>query len=480
MQVGFCTNATTLTDAQISELAGIGGVHANVSLDGFRAESHGRFRGDRDSFAVTVATVRKLAAAGLLQGLLCTPNSLAEDEEYRELCEFAAGNGASYVLMNPLSSMGRGVKSRGKLSSGEEHMRRIRALTAPFDSPDLEIVHIRFPSTGGQPLAGCEAGTIIYVFTAGEVTVCPYLVFAARTPQSRHDPGEFIVGNIFTDPDIAARLDAYRFTERYEMGANPTCRSCGIAGQCGKGCPAAVIAAGRADRCGGRRGLPRHLRGAAAAAGNDRMTGQPGLFISIDGPGGSGKSTLAALVAARLARRGLAVRQTREPSPTPLGQLIRAGTDDYAGMALACLVAGDRHHHLATEIRPGLAAGQIIICDRYLPASLVLQRMDGISWDVILQLNQGADQPALAVILNGSPAVIAARLAARGRHSRFERQPGSSQTESVLYTDTAARLAQAGWPVWTIDITTRSADQAAMIVTDRILVLHADANPEQP
>ena len=69
-------------------------------------------------------------------------------------------------------------------------------------------------------------------------------MFAARAPQSRHDPGEFIAGNIFTDPDIAARLDAYQFAERYEMGTNPTCRSCGIAGQCGKGCPAAVIAAG--------------------------------------------------------------------------------------------------------------------------------------------------------------------------------------------------------------------------------------------
>ena len=210
------------------------------------------------------------------------------------------------------------------------------------------------------------------------------------------------------------------------------------------------------------------------------MTSQQGLLVSIDGPGGSGKSTLAALVADRLAGHGLAVHWTREPSPTPLGQLIRAGTDDYAGMALACLVAGDRHQHLATEIRPALAAGQIVICDRYLPASLVLQRMDGISWDVILQLNQGADRPDLAVILNGSPAVIATRLAARGKHSRFERQPGSSQTESDLYADTAARLAQAGWPVCTIDITTRSADQAAMIVTDRILALHADANPEQP
>jgi dTMP kinase len=210
------------------------------------------------------------------------------------------------------------------------------------------------------------------------------------------------------------------------------------------------------------------------------MTGQRGLLVSIDGPGGSGKSTVAAIAADRLADHGLAVHWTREPSPTPLGQLIRAGTDDYAGMTLACLVAGDRHHHLATEIRPALAAGQIVLCDRYLPASLVLQRMDGISWDVILQLNHGADQPDLAVILNGDPAVIAARLAARGAHSRFERQPGSSQTESDLYADTAARLAQAGWPVCTIDITTRSADQAAMIVTDRILALHADATPEPP
>ncbi len=59
---------------------------------------------------------------------------------------------------------------------------------------NLDVVHIRFPGTGSKPLAGCQAGTIIYVFTPGEVTVCPYLVFAARTPQSQHDPAEFIVG----------------------------------------------------------------------------------------------------------------------------------------------------------------------------------------------------------------------------------------------------------------------------------------------
>jgi radical SAM protein with 4Fe4S-binding SPASM domain len=247
MGVGICTNATTLTDYEITELARIGAVHCNVSLDGFRPESHGKFRGDRASFYTTIATVKKLAAAGLLQGLLCTPNVLAQDDEYRELCAFAVEHGAQYVLMNPLSSMGRGVKSRLALAATEQRMLRIHQMTDPFDGPDLDVTRIRFPNTNGKPLAGCEAGTIIYVFTPGGVTVCPYLVFAARTPQSRHDPAEFIVGNIFDDADIADRLDAYD-TRRLRMGGNATCRSCGITDSCGKGCPAAVISAG--DRIG--------------------------------------------------------------------------------------------------------------------------------------------------------------------------------------------------------------------------------------
>lgn len=244
MDVGICTNATTLSDAQIAELAAIGGVHANVSLDGFAADSHGKFRGDRTSFHTTVATAKRLAAAGLLQGLLCTPNSLAQNEEYRSLCKFAGEHGARYVLLNPLGSMGRGVKAQRTLAKTTLHMQQIFELTAPFDGPDLDIAHIRFPNTEGKPLAGCEAGTIIYVFTPGELTVCPYLVFAARTPQSRHADTEFIVGNIFTDPDIAQRLEDYHFHDRYHVGTNPTCRSCAVNDECGKGCPAAVVAAG--------------------------------------------------------------------------------------------------------------------------------------------------------------------------------------------------------------------------------------------
>lgn len=241
--VGLCTNATLATGEQIRGLAEMD-VHVNVSLDGFAADSHGKFRGDRDSFATTVDTVRRFAAAGILQGLLCTPNSLAEDDEYAELCAFAAEQGARYVLMNPLSSMGRGVKSRRKLASPAQHMRRIQALTEPYADESLELVRIRFPNDS-KPLAGCEAGTIIYVFTAGEVTVCPYLVFAARTPQSQHADTEFIVGNVWEHDDIAARLEAYRFADRYTVGDNPACGACPMSSGCGKGCPAAVVAAGK-------------------------------------------------------------------------------------------------------------------------------------------------------------------------------------------------------------------------------------------
>jgi radical SAM protein with 4Fe4S-binding SPASM domain len=157
------------------------------------------------------------------------------------------GRGWSTRLLPPYTFMLTQAthEARGRLAATEEQMRHIAELTAPFHGPGLDVVHIRFPNSSGKPLAGCRAGAIIYVFTRGEMTICPYLVFAARTPQSQHDPREFIVGNIFTDADIAARLDAYRFSEQHQMGANVICGSCGLASTCGKGCPAAVVAAGQ-------------------------------------------------------------------------------------------------------------------------------------------------------------------------------------------------------------------------------------------
>lgn len=240
--VGICTNGTGVTDDQIAELKRLGRVHVNVSFDGFRRESHGRFRGNALSFDETVDAARRLGRAGLLQGFLSTPNSFTTPADYTALTEFAHETGAEYLLMNPLSSFGRGARSRGRLAAGADSMNAIRAAAETSSAGAIEIVPIRFPNDDA-PLGSCIAGEIIYVFVDGAVAVCPYLVFAARTPASRYADTEFIVGNILRE-EIAEALEAYRFHERFTVGANPTCGSCALTSRCGKGCPAAVVASG--------------------------------------------------------------------------------------------------------------------------------------------------------------------------------------------------------------------------------------------
>lgn len=245
MTVTICTNGTLIDEEDLDALQTIGGVACNVSLDGFSAESHSKFRGDPASFDQTVATVRRLGERGLIKGLLATPNTLAQASEFAELCAFARECGAEYVLMNPLASMGRGVRGARRLASAEAHLREVARLTDPFAGADLDVVKIRFPNDAA-PLSGCEAGTIIYIFATGEVTVCPYLVFAARTPGSQHSAEEFIVGNILEHDDMARRLQEYRLHDRSTAPPDKTCGSCALASGCGRGCPAAVIAGGGA------------------------------------------------------------------------------------------------------------------------------------------------------------------------------------------------------------------------------------------
>ncbi len=242
MTVTVCTNATLIEPDTLSTLSELGGVSLNVSLDGFSAASHGKFRGSPSSFAVTKQTMRAIADHGLLKGVLVTPNNLAHLNEYDELCQYAHECGAEYVLMNPLSSMGRGVHGIRRLGAPEHFMRSLAEQTSAFEDK-LDIVRIRFPNDD-RPLSGCEAGTILYVFADGNVTVCPYLVFAARAPQSLHEDTEFIVGNVFEHQNLAERLDRYQLHDRSAGASDPTCDSCALADGCGRGCPAAIIAGG--------------------------------------------------------------------------------------------------------------------------------------------------------------------------------------------------------------------------------------------
>ena len=203
----------------------------------------------------------------------------------------------------------------------------------------------------------------------------------------------------------------------------------------------------------------------------------PGTLITLDGPGGVGKSTAARLAAKALTDEGLPVHATSQPSRAPLGELARHGTDTYRDMALACLCAADRHHQLATEILPALRDGQIVICDRYVASSLVLQGLDDLPSDVVWQLNHGVYRPDLAIILTGDPQIINARLRARGGHSRFERAIDNSARESGLYVHAVAELHAKGWSATTLEATTDPPDTIATSIVSLIRTVLTEKSP---
>jgi len=95
-----------------------------------------------------------------------------------------------------------------------------------------------------------------------------------------------------------------------------------------------------------------------------------GLFITLEGPEGAGKSTNRDYLAARLCEQGLDVVLTREPGGTPLAEKVRelllAPSDEsMAADTELLLVFAARAQHLAQVIRPALARGAVVLCDRF-------------------------------------------------------------------------------------------------------------------
>lgn len=95
-----------------------------------------------------------------------------------------------------------------------------------------------------------------------------------------------------------------------------------------------------------------------------------GLFITLEGPEGAGKSTNREYLAAQLRTQGVQVLLTREPGGTPLAERIRelllAPSDEaMCADTELLLVFAARAQHLAEVIRPALARGEVVLCDRF-------------------------------------------------------------------------------------------------------------------
>jgi len=164
-----------------------------------------------------------------------------------------------------------------------------------------------------------------------------------------------------------------------------------------------------------------------------------GLFITLEGPEGAGKSTNREYLAERLRERGVDVLLTREPGGTPLAERIREllldpSDEPMAADAELLLVFAARAQHLQQVIRPALAKGSVVLCDRFTDATYAYQGGGrGLSIERIAQLEQfvqGELRPDLTLIFDLPIEIGLARAAARGRLDRFE-QEGRGFFEAV-------------------------------------------------
>ena len=138
-----------------------------------------------------------------------------------------------------------------------------------------------------------------------------------------------------------------------------------------------------------------------------------GRLIVFEGIDGTGKSTQLNLLAEELRRRNYPVVTTREPTEGPYGQEIRKLYLDRTGCTPAeelHLFIEDRRQHVQELLEPALAAGKIVLCDRYYLSTAAYQGANGFTAGEIITQNSFAPRPDLALLFQAPLAVGLARI----------------------------------------------------------------------
>ena len=155
-------------------------------------------------------------------------------------------------------------------------------------------------------------------------------------------------------------------------------------------------------------------------------------FIVLDGVEGCGKSTQTPLLSVALTERGYQVVMTHEPGGTPTGERIRQVLLDpglsISALSEALLFCASRAQHLAQVIRPALADGNIVVCDRFSASTAAYQGYAGdLGFDTFWELDQlatGGQLPDMTIILDLDPQVGRQRRSHQSADTdRIEQQP---------------------------------------------------------
>lgn len=146
------------------------------------------------------------------------------------------------------------------------------------------------------------------------------------------------------------------------------------------------------------------------------------MLVAFEGIDGAGKSTQIERLAAHLRARGHQVVCTREPTGGPWGKKIRAAAQTRRmspADELAAFIA-DRREHVAGLIAPALAAGQVVLIDRYYISTAAYQGARGLDPADILAAHDFAPAPDLLLVFDLPPEVGLERVRSRGAADLFE------------------------------------------------------------
>jgi dTMP kinase len=168
-----------------------------------------------------------------------------------------------------------------------------------------------------------------------------------------------------------------------------------------------------------------------------------GRFITFEGGEGSGKSTQVRLLADRLKGRGIDAAVTREPGGSPFAEQVRAlildpTTAPHSALSEALLFYAARSDLLDTVIRPALAAGRWVICDRFSDSTRVYQGIAGGVEPAVLDRLEGivvsGTRPDLTLILDLPADVGLARAAGRrGGNAGVALQPDAYEKRGLAF-----------------------------------------------
>lgn len=152
----------------------------------------------------------------------------------------------------------------------------------------------------------------------------------------------------------------------------------------------------------------------------DPLFTETGVFLALEGGEGAGKSTQAALLVEWLESRGHHVLLTREPGGTEVGKILRHivldnGTGELSPRTEVLLYAADKAEHVDQVVLPALAAGAVVLTDRYVDSLLAYQgagrHLDSAEIEHVARWATSSLRPHLTIVLDIDPEV---------GHTRFE------------------------------------------------------------